>query len=350
MLVATLALALTACGDDDDGGGGGGDGAQAGDSLKQVSIRLDWFPDQQHAGYYVAQEKGFYEDAGLDVEIVPGQGSTEVVQQVATGGNDFGNAFGMGVVFGRAEGAKIKAVANYGADADICIIVRADSDISEPSDLEGKTIGNGTGSPFAAMLPVVWANTGVDGDQVTTRDMDAAAGIPSLVQNRIDGWIGNAWSEPMTMDLEFDTKARCLSYRDYGARIMGPSIIASDKLIQEDPETVRKFVNASIKGWAYAFAHPDEAGQAVEAGSEGVEGASPAESVSNAQELLAKAVPSDHTVGKPYGTMAVEDWQATIELIDENLGLKKVPDAASLFTNEFVGADGPKVTDTGVSE
>lgn len=349
VLVAVCALALAACGsDDDDGGDGGGGGG--GDSLKSVSIRLDWFPDQQHAGYYVAKEKGYYEDAGLDVEIVPGQGSTEVVQQVASGGNDFGNAFGMGVVFGRAEGAKVKAVANYGADADICIIVRADSDIQEPADLEGKTIGNGTGSPFAAMLPVVWANEGVDADAVTTRDMDAAAGIPSLVQGRIDGWIGNAWSEPMTMDLEFDTEARCLSYRDYGASIMGPSIIASDKMIAEDPETVEKFVNASIKGWAYAFSNPDEAGKAVEAGSEGVEGASPAQSVANAQELLAAAVPSEHTVGKPYGTMSEEDWARTVGLIQEHLDLKSPPDPSTLFTNEFVAEDGPTVTEDGVGE
>jgi hypothetical protein len=70
--------------------------------------------------------------------------------------------------------------------------------------------------------------------------------------------------------------------------------------------------------------------------------------VANAQELLAAAVPSEHTVGKPYGTMAEQDWARTIRLIQEHLDLKNPPDPSTLFTNEFVAEDGPTVTEDGV--
>lgn len=318
------------------------------EQLKKVSMRLDWLPIQQHAGYYAAKAKGFYEEEGLEVDLVPGEGTTQVVQQVSTGHNDFGNAYGLGVVFGDAAGAKVKAVANYGADAAICIAVKADSGITEPKDFEGKTVGSGTGSPFAAVLPIVWANSGTDENNVTMQEVNPAAGIPSLAQGRIDGFIGNSWEVPLEMEDKFDQKADCILYRDYGAELMGPSIIASDEMIEKDPDTVKAFVAASIKGWLYSFEHPEEAAEALVELAGDVEGVPSEEVITKAQPLLVETIPSSNNIGEPYGSMNEKDWENTEQIMKKYLELEGEPKPSELFTNEFIPADSPEVQKDGI--
>lgn len=328
----------------------GGEDAAAKESgdLEKVSLKLDWLPLQQHAGYYAAQAEGFYAEEGLDVEIEPGEGSTQVVQQVSTGHDDFGNAYGLGVVFGDAAGAKVKAVANYNADASICIAVKADSGITEPKDFEGKTVGNGTGSPFAAVLPIVWANSGTNGDNVTLQEVNPAAGIPSLAQGRIDGFIGNSWEIPLEMEEKFHVPTDCILYKDYGAELMGPSIIASDEMIEKNPELVQKFVDASIKGWLFSFEDPKKAAEDLHSLAGDVEGVPSEEVIEKAQPLLVKAIPSQNNIGLPYGQMAAKDWESTESIMKKYLELEGNPKASELFTNEFVPTDSPAVVRDGI--
>jgi NitT/TauT family transport system substrate-binding protein len=293
-----------------------------------------------HAGYYVAVAKGYYKAAGLEVSIIPGQGSSQVVQQVATGNDTFGNANSSAIINGRAGGAMVKAVANYSADADAGITVRADSGITTAEQLKGKTIASGTGSVFTAFLPIVWKSAGLAEGDVTIQAVSASASIPLLVRGQIDGFVGNCWSEGPTLELEFDTETNCIRFSDYDAGFVGSSIIASEETIASDPEMVRAFVEASIEGWRYAFANPEEAGQIVAEASAGLEGATPAEAIAVAQPVLKESAVHESTKGMPYGSMSEVMWQDTIDKMTAYLGLENAPAAADLFTNEFV-PEGP---------
>jgi NitT/TauT family transport system substrate-binding protein len=309
--------------------------------LKKVSIRTDWFADGQHAGYYIANAKGYYKAAGLDVTILSGSGSIQVVQQVAAGNDTFGNAFGLAVIGGRANGAPVKAVANFGADAMACIAIRADSGMTSPKDLKGKTVGSGTGSPFAAFLPIIWKNVGLSDTDVTVQQIAPSSGVPDLVNKRIAGWLGASWEEPIVMEMDFKTKGGCFLFKDYGAGFLGPSIITNDKTIASDPAMVKAFVAASMEGWRYAFAHPAEAGEIVTAANKGVQGADPADAIAAAQPLMKVGIPDPSTKGMAWGSMTAAEWQDTTDKMVTYLGLKNPVKVEELFTNQFVPAGPP---------
>jgi NitT/TauT family transport system substrate-binding protein len=316
-------------------------GSATAQDLRKVSIRLDYFPDAQHAGYFVAKAKGYYKDVGLDVDIRTGTGSIQVVQQVAAGTDTFGNAFGLAIVSGRSAGALVKSVANYAADAQACIGIRADSGVTSPAQLKGKTIGSASGSPFATFLPIIWKKVGLSDDDVKVQALAPAAGLPDVVKGRISGWVGNSWQDPIVLEQHFNVKGKCLMFSDYGAGFMGPNIIASDKFIAENPAVVKAFVEASIKGWRYAFDNPKEAGDIVGAVNTGIQGTDPPEAVTAAQPILRQGVPHASTKGMPYGAMTSAEWQDTIAKMQEYLGLKNAPRAEDLFTNDFVPAGSP---------
>src|SRR6266481_7844351 len=120
-------------------------GARA-QTKRQVTVRLDWIYQGPNAGFMVAQEKGFYEQAGLNVEIGPGKGSGSTAQLVASKATQFGFADGYVVGNAVSKGMNIKAVAGLYRRNPTAVVVLADSDIQTPKDLEGKTIAIAAGS------------------------------------------------------------------------------------------------------------------------------------------------------------------------------------------------------------
>src|SRR5262249_55828373 len=113
---------------------------------RQVTMRLDWLYQGPNAGFLVAQDKGFYEQAGLNVEIGPGKGSGSTAQLVASKATQFGFADGFVVGNSVSKGMNIKMVAGIFRRNPTAVLVLADSDIKAPKDLEGKNIAISTGS------------------------------------------------------------------------------------------------------------------------------------------------------------------------------------------------------------
>src|SRR5262249_5069771 len=146
-------------------------------------------------------------------------------------------------------------------------------------DLKGKTLIHGTGSPFAAFLPIIWKSAGLGDKDVNVQAVAPSALVPNLAKGKTDAALGNSWEEPISLHEEYKIKGRALLFSDYGAGFLGACIIVNDQTLAKDPAMVQAFVTASIQGWRYAFDHPEEAGKIMAEANKGVSGAVTAEAV-----------------------------------------------------------------------
>ena len=124
----------------------------ANSDAERVALALNWFPEAEHGGYYAAEVHGFFEQEGVDVEILPGGPGAPVIQQVATGRVAFAIANADQVLLGREQGAPIVAVMAALQNSPRCIMVHESSGIESLRQLKNLTLSVGSGKPFAKYL------------------------------------------------------------------------------------------------------------------------------------------------------------------------------------------------------
>lgn len=218
--------------------------AQEPDKLK---FTLNWTPDAGHAPYFLAEELGYYADANLDVEIELGRGSATTTQLVAAGQTDVGLADAATVIGLAARGAPVKII---GIDQQVsgwALIVAEDSDIKEPKDLEGHSIGITPGSAVAALYSALVAANDIDASTVDVVNFDPAAQLNMLTEGEIDSTIDVLDIEAPRM-MARGWEPRGLYLRDHGVPLFGIVIIATEETIAERPDVLRRFLEASAKG------------------------------------------------------------------------------------------------------
>lgn len=134
--------------------------------LKPVNVMLDWIYQGPNSGFMLAQEKGFYREAGLDVTITSGKGSASTAQLVASKATQFGFSDGYVVANGVAKGMMLKSVASIYRRNPATVIVPAESAIKSPKDLEGKTIAIAAGSTQFTEWPAFVKGAGIEGSKI----------------------------------------------------------------------------------------------------------------------------------------------------------------------------------------
>jgi len=263
-LVAAAAF-LTSC-SSDDGGDGGSDGASG--DLQQVKLQLQWLPQAQFAGYYAAVDQGFFEDEGLEVEIIPSGGDIVPQDALSNGDVDYAIAWVPKVLGSIEQGANLTNIAQIFQRSGTLQVAWADSDISSVADFEGKKIGSwGFGNEweiFAAM-----AAEGLDASTVdiVTQDFNMNA----FLQGDVDAAQAMTYNEyaqlletvdPDTGELYDPSKFNVISYEDTQGAMLQDAIWADTERLASDDEyadTTVAFLKAVIKGWVFARDNPEEA-------------------------------------------------------------------------------------------
>src|SRR5258705_4077640 len=151
---------------------------------RQVTMRLDWLYQGPNAGFLIAQEKGFYEQAGLSVEIGPGKGSGSTAQLVASKAAQFGFADGFVVGNGVSKGMGIKMVAGIFRRNPTAVVVLDESDIKTPKDLEGKTVAIPTGATQFQQWPAFVKGWGPDARKIRVVNIDPPRRPPPLITDQ----------------------------------------------------------------------------------------------------------------------------------------------------------------------
>lgn len=254
--LAAGALALTGC------ASSSGDTANASSpdgDLAKVSFALDWAPNTGHVGLYVADELGYFEEAGLDVEILP-YGSTPATQLVSAGEADFGIGGQSQVQMGRTSGLDLVSVyRTTQTDTGRIVTLAGRDDITRPADLDGLVFG-GFGAPlYTALAKGTIVGDGGAGDFAEVA-LDTGA-YEALSQGRIDFTLSVSTWENVQAKLDGHPYQE-FRYQDFGVPDQqGGGIVSSEAYLDAHPDEAKAFVQAIARGYAYADEHPAEAAE-----------------------------------------------------------------------------------------
>ncbi|RWE22869.1 MAG: hypothetical protein EOS41_23605 [Mesorhizobium sp.] len=227
-------------------------------SADKAKITLNWTPDAYSAGIIYAKEQGIYAREQIEVEIEPGKGSGTTSQLVAAGSTDLGYANAGSAISLAAKGAPITIIAPVTQAVEWGITSLADTPINTPKDLEGKTIAIAPGSADIPLFEAMIAASGVDKSKINIISADSATFIGLLADKKIDGASGAPGDYLVPMAAK-GIAAKHMYYRDYGAPLIGLSLIANSQKLKENPDLYKRLVKATLEGYAEAAKNPDAA-------------------------------------------------------------------------------------------
>ena len=228
-------------------------GARADDA---VTVRLKWLNQAQFAGFYVAQDKGYYKAAGLDVNIQPGGSDFPAVQMVAGGNEQFGVTGADQILIARSKGVPVVALAVIYRRNPFVLFSLAKSGIKTPADYVGKKVGVKIGGNEELIYRAVLASAKVDKSKL--EEIPVKFDMTPLLTGTVDVWPGYLINEVLAAkEKGFDVNV--VSPFDYGIDLYADTLFTTEKMLREKPDVVGKFVAATIKGWNAAIAAPEEA-------------------------------------------------------------------------------------------
>ncbi|WP_226675706.1 ABC transporter substrate-binding protein [Mesobacillus jeotgali] len=297
-------------------------------TLKKVSIVLDWTPNTNHTGIYVAKENGYFKKHGLDVNIIlPGEAGAD--QLVASGKSEFGVSYQEGITQARIQGIPLVSLAAVIQHNTSGFASPKGKNIVSPKDFEGKTYG-GWGSPIEeAVINSLMKQENTDVEKVKIINMGDSDFFTAVNRDIDFAWIYYGWTgveavirnEPINMVYLADYSEKLDYYT--------PVITTNEKMVKDDPETVEAFMAALTEGYEFAIEHPaDSADVLIQAVPDLDE-----ELVKRSQEWLSPRYQDD---AARWGEQKLEVWENYSEWMFDNGLLEKELEADKAFTNEFL--------------
>ena len=321
-VLLTASLALTGCGAKEQ------NNVPSGDNEK-VTVILDYVANTNHTGMYVALDQGYYEELGLDVEIIePTEGATATL--IAVGKGDFGISYQEDVTVARtsADPLPIKAIATIIQHNTSGFATYADKNITSPKDFEGKTYAGWGGPGEEAVLKAVMAQNGADYDKLNVVISDGS-GFESL-KDKVDiMWFFEAWDNVKCAMNDFPLNYMELRDLDERLDYYTPVIIANEKTLEEKPEMTKKFLEATAKGYEYAIENPVEAATILQKYAPDYS----IEMLTMSQEYLADKYMED---AERWGKMKDSVWNNYTDFLVEYGIIENGIEASECYTNEFL--------------
>lgn len=309
-------------------------------SAEKVTFVLDWIPYGKHAPFYVSLDKGYFKEAGLDVDIVRGSGSGDTVKVVNAERAEYGFADIGSLIIVRGQGGAVKMVAMVHHKSLHVIYALRGSGISRPKDLEGKKVGAVPGEATHALFPSLAVKNGVDQNKVEFTHTAFAVKVPSLLAGKVDAVVS------FVTDLPSYTKAAKgvgkeivpILYSDFGVDIYSSGVLVTDRRLKERSNEVKGFVQAVLRGLAWSVENPDPASDIFVKYHGTVDRALAREHWEIAVDHL--ITPETEKTG--IGFMTREKMQYTIDVVVKGTPVPRVPTLEEISTNEFITKVVPK--------
>jgi len=246
-LLAALAVALT---------------SGAASAQEKLSVKFDFLPYGSHAPFWLAQDKGWFKEAGVEPTMEDGQGSTVAVQLMAAGKLDVGY-IGLGaLIVARDKGVPVKSIAGVLRKNDFGVLVAADSGIKTPKDLEGKVLYFSATSVETLYMDLFFKKNGVDKSKVQLTSIDLSTKVSTYM-----GGKGDAMFVPIpiyTIEAA-PRRSNGILFADYGIPMPGFGLVSSDDVVKQKPKALGAFVAAMQKAWSAVAKDPAMRAAAVEA-------------------------------------------------------------------------------------
>lgn len=318
LLALSLCMMMSACSKQEESG------------IKEVTLVLDYVPNTNHTGIYVAQKQGLFEKNGLKVTIVEPGDNNSSDTMVAVNKAQFGISYQENVTYAAAaeEPLPIKAIAAIIQHNTSGFVSSKDSGITSVNDFEGKVYA-GWGAPSEeAVINAMMKKAGADFSKLTMVGADGS-GFASLGNGVDINWVYEAWDLPRAKLDGYEYNY--IPVRDLDERLdyYTPVIITNDEMIKNDKDTVQKFMDAVSEGYTYAIANPDAAAEMLHE----VTPENDLQFLKDSQNFLAKEYSKD---SETWGLMKDSVWDNYTSFMFESGLITKEVKASDMFTNEFI--------------
>ena len=303
---------------------------------EKVTYNMAWLPQGSSIGVIVAQDRGYFRELGLDTNIVRGYGGNRTANELDQGQYEFAYVDPISLILNRSNGGHIKMVGaiNTRWPAGVCYVAQRNRPKSI-DDLKGLTLGGGAGSPVHNVVPAWLEMNGKPRDFIKLVRLDPAVVDTSFMEGKTD--LAECWQASNRPVLAKLAKAAgvqvgWLNYADYGLNAYGSGFATSDAMIQKKPDTVRKFLQASYRGFQEAFTNPEAAADTLvkmfPASDRAIALAQIKETADIMSDPQAKA--------QGLGFLREDRMSSTLNFVDKAYDVKGKVKLSDIYTNAFL--------------
>lgn len=304
----------------------------------KVDVQLDWVVRGNHAMFFVARDKGFFTENGVEIgEIRKGSGSPDTMRLVANGNAQFGFGDLPTMVVARAQNVPVVALAAVNQHSPLGFITLASvKTLKTPADLKGLNVGiHPAGSTYIFFKAFLAANGMKESD--FTMSTVSPPYESYLLLKRVDLIIGYIDAEVPELEAKAGGPGSLsiLQGSDYGWKVYGSGLVTSEALVKDNPDLVKRFVSAYRKAFDYTMQHPEEAAATT---AKAVPGYAEKEDVllKQLQADVRATFTSDDTKAHGLGWMSQAAWQNTVDVLKQQGAITADVAADSLFTDKFL--------------
>jgi len=294
------------------------------EKLEKVKQVTNWFAEPEHGGNYAALMKGFYKEAGIDMTIEPGGPQVSPIQIVASGEADFGITQADDILLARDKGIPIVAIGAIFQVNPQALLYHADQNIKDFSDLNGRTVYTAPGTGYWAYIKKAYQ---LD----NAKEMAYSGQLTPFIENKESVTQCYITAEPFALKQQ-GIETKYLLIHDSGYQPYGNVIFTTEKMVKEKPELVKRFMEATTKGWEYYKDHSDEVNPFIHEYNPDLS----MEALEYGAEQQLNLIFGHDAKDHGFGYMSQERWNTLQNQLYELGLIKKKEDIANAYTNEFL--------------
>jgi NitT/TauT family transport system substrate-binding protein len=302
----------------------------------KVTFNMSWLPQGSVIGVVVAVDKGYFKEAGLDVNIVRGYGGNRTANELDQGQFEIGYVDPISLVLNRSNAGKIRLVGaiNTTWPGGICYVNKAGKERSL-DDLKGLALGGGSASPVHNVVPAWLEANGKPKDYIRLLRMDPAVVDASLIEGKID--LAECWraSNRAVIQKQAATAGvpiAWMEYSAYGLNAYGSGFATTEDIIQKRPDLVRKFLRAAYRGYEFSIANPDAAADIMVKMYPTVDRAVALQQIREINDLVRDASAADRALGY----LREDRIRSTVDFVDKAFALNGKVKPADIYTNDLL--------------
>lgn len=310
--------------------------AEAADELKPVVFSLDFIPLGRHAPWYAAVEEGFFAEEGLDVTIIPSQGTAQVMQAIASGTAQFGFVDLPGVVLAQAGGTDIEMISvNYQKSPYAIFSLANGGDVQDIAQLEGLSLGSGAGSITPKVIGGFMSQNGLSASSLEIVNVAPPARASALLSGQVPAIEFFVMAKPGLEKAakEAGTELRTFLLADNGLELYSNGIGALGSYLDENPDVAEGFVRAAMRGWKFTLDNPEKAADHIVKNVDGLDH----DVVLAEIEVVRNLAVTDDVKEHGLGWFSPEKMKTGVEFVIDNVGVDgTAPEAGSIYRSEFL--------------
>lgn len=304
-----------------------------------VRLRLNWMYYGSHAGFALGKDQGHYKDAGINLDIRSGNGSSSAHRLVANGDSDFAYGSCAAMATLAAQGAPLISVGVIDAMGTEAILVRPDAGVESIEDLKGKKLLTTANAGVNTFFPLVLKNAGLTEADINLTNVPDGALVSAYLQGTGDavGILGGLDDKPAEIKANGGDDPIAFPYSDFGVNQVGYCLSTHTDTVKNNPDLVKRFVAATIQAYKDAESDPD----AAVASMADIVGGTMAEDQGKAQarsvlDVTLSVLYSGANTDKVLGLNVPSDWEGMLTLMKDFNDLETDQPASAFYTNDYL--------------